>query len=93
MEMLLPRRDPSAGHSTHLIADGDSLPGLAERYLGSADRYLELFEANRDVLGSPDVLPIGTKLVIPPVSTPPEPPGHPAPPRLEVEAPSENSPG
>jgi len=75
MEMLLPRHDPPAGPRTHTIVDGDSLPALAQRYLGSAERYPELFEANRDVLSSPDVLPIGTRLVIPPVSGPPGGPG------------------
>jgi len=65
MEMLLPRHNPPEGPRTHRIVDGDSLPALAERYLGSADRYPELFEANREVLSSPDVLPIGTRLLIP----------------------------
>jgi len=59
---------------THEIVDGDTLGGLAERYLGSADRYLEIYEANRDVLSSPQVLPIGAKLKIPPrVRRPAEP--------------------
>jgi nucleoid-associated protein YgaU len=38
---------------------------LAERYLGDADRYLEIYEANRDLLPSPEVLPIGARLKIP----------------------------
>jgi nucleoid-associated protein YgaU len=49
----------------HRIADGDTLPRLAERYLGSAERYLEIYEHNRDVLHSPDELPIGVELRIP----------------------------
>jgi nucleoid-associated protein YgaU len=51
---------------THKIADGDTLPGLAQLYLGDAGRYQEIFQANRDVLPSPDVLPIGRELKIPP---------------------------
>ncbi|HUT08978.1 MAG TPA: LysM domain-containing protein [Thermoguttaceae bacterium] len=51
---------------THRIVDGDSLANLAQRYLGSADRALEIYEANRDVLPSPQVLPIGDELTIPP---------------------------
>jgi len=59
---------------THEIVDGDTLGDLAERYLGSADRYVEIFEANRDVLSDPQVLPIGAKLKIPArVRRPPEP--------------------
>ncbi len=52
-------------HRVRLVVDGDSLKNLAKRYLGSASRYLEIYEANRDVLASPDLLPIGIKLKIP----------------------------
>ncbi len=49
----------------HVIEDGDTLESLAERYLGSAGRADELYEANRELLPRPDVLPIGVELVIP----------------------------
>jgi phage tail protein X len=55
-----------APRQTHRIADGDTLRSLAERYLGSADRHAEIYEANRELLSSPDILPIGVKLKIPP---------------------------
>ncbi len=51
---------------THKIVNGDCLPALAKRYLGSEDRAGEIFEANRDLLSSPDALPIGIELRIPP---------------------------
>jgi hypothetical protein len=51
---------------THQIADGDTLSKLASRYLGRGDRYLEIYELNRDVLASPDLLPIGAVVKIPP---------------------------
>jgi hypothetical protein len=51
---------------THQIADGDTLLKLAGHYLGRGDRYLEIYELNRDVLASPDLLPIGVVLKIPP---------------------------
>jgi nucleoid-associated protein YgaU len=54
----------------HKIVDGDTLPGLAARYLGNAARANEFFEANRDLLSSPDALPIGIELKIPPRETP-----------------------
>ena len=72
------RRSPSAGLAsprgqrfsdrvrTHKIVDGDTLPALAERYLGDANRYREIYAANRDLLPSPDILPIGVTLRIPP---------------------------
>jgi serine/threonine-protein kinase len=51
--------------ATHKVVDGDSLASLAERYLGSASRAMELYEANRNVLTRSDVLPIGAELKIP----------------------------
>lgn len=49
----------------HVVSDGDSLPQLAERYLGDASRAREIYELNRDTLMNPDLLPIGEKLRIP----------------------------
>jgi phage tail protein X len=51
---------------THTVVDGDTLAALAERYLGSPGRALEIYNANRFLLPSPDVLPIGVELRIPP---------------------------
>lgn len=55
------------GQSTrrHRIAEGDTLRQLAERYLGDRDRYLDLYEANNEVLFHPRLLPIGIEIVIP----------------------------
>jgi nucleoid-associated protein YgaU len=49
----------------HKVVDGDTLALLAERYLGSASRAMEIFEANRNVLEDPQVLTIGMDLKIP----------------------------
>jgi hypothetical protein len=51
---------------THTVVDGDTLTTLAERYLGSPGRAMEIYNANRFSLPSPDVLPIGVELRIPP---------------------------
>ena len=53
------------GLRIHKVAEGDTLELLAERYLGSADRAMEIFALNRDVLTVPDALPIGDELKIP----------------------------
>jgi nucleoid-associated protein YgaU len=58
-------RSEESIQSTHKIVDGDSLPSLAERYLGSAARAGEIFACNRDVLSDPELLPIGARLRIP----------------------------
>jgi hypothetical protein len=55
-----------AEERTHKIADGDTLRSIAARYLEDGDRYLEVFHANRSLLSSPDLLPIGAELKIPP---------------------------
>ena len=44
---------------------GDSLPSLATRFLGSADRYLELYAINSDRLPNAVTVPAGTTLWIP----------------------------
>ena len=56
----------NSGDLRHEIRDGDTLTRLAEHYLGAADRYLEIFDLNRDILTTPDLLPIGRSLRIPP---------------------------
>jgi nucleoid-associated protein YgaU len=43
----------------------DTLEDLAERFFGSRERAQEIFEANRDVLKSPQVLPLGAVIRIP----------------------------
>jgi nucleoid-associated protein YgaU len=49
----------------HVIAEGDTLFNLAQRYYGDGERFIDVYRANRDVLTSPDRLPVGTALIIP----------------------------
>ncbi len=71
MEMMLPMAaPPDASAHTHTVVDGDTLASLAERYLGSCSRAGELFQANRDVLSDPELLPIGVELKLPPRQRP-----------------------
>jgi nucleoid-associated protein YgaU len=49
----------------HTVIDGDTLYGLAERYYGDGERFVDLYQANREVLKRPDRLEAGTVLVIP----------------------------
>jgi nucleoid-associated protein YgaU len=44
---------------------GDTLSSIADRNLGDADRWDELYRANRDQLSDPDVLPVGLSLRLP----------------------------
>lgn len=75
MEMMLPiaTADEDATRA-HTIVDGDTLASLAQRYLGSAVRADEIYQANRQVLAAPNLLPIGVELKIPPRNSRPSPP-------------------
>lgn len=55
---------PSAP-KTYTVRKNDSLSEIAQRLLGSGRKYLVLYEANRDVLSSPDALRPGMVLRIP----------------------------
>jgi nucleoid-associated protein YgaU len=55
---------PAPRERLHVVRDGDTLSKLAERYLGDSRRRMEIFADNRQLLQSPDVLPIGAKLRI-----------------------------
>jgi uncharacterized membrane protein/LysM repeat protein len=49
----------------HVVRPGETLSGLARALLGSADRYPELFDLNRDRLTDPNLLPVGAILRLP----------------------------
>lgn len=57
---------PEARARPYRLRDGDTLESLAERFLGDAGRAEEIFEANRQVLAHPDLLPVGKTIMIPP---------------------------
>jgi nucleoid-associated protein YgaU len=56
---------PSAQETIHEVVKGDTLSGLAKRYLGNGNLYMKIFEANRDQLKDPNLIKIGQKLRIP----------------------------
>lgn len=51
--------------STYTVKKGDSLSRIAKRELGSYDRYREIYNSNRAVLKDPNVLTVGSQLIIP----------------------------
>lgn len=59
--------EPSADFKTHQIRKGDTLEKIALDYLGNAGRADEIFDLNRGILVSPDLLPLGKILKIPQV--------------------------
>jgi hypothetical protein len=60
-----PVPEENAEPRTHIVVDGDSLERLASRYLSDPRRSREIYELNRELLSSPDLLPIGAELKIP----------------------------
>ena len=60
----LPTDLPSEG-LWHRVKPGETLGGLAARYLGSSVRFMELYQANRDRLKSPNDLRVGVTIRIP----------------------------
>lgn len=59
------QQSAAKGPRRHRIVEGDTLRRLAEKYLGSEDRYLSIFQANSDVLFDWRLIPIGVEIVIP----------------------------
>ena len=50
---------------TYVVAAGDSLSRISQRYYGNANRWQEIYTANRDKIGSDGVLRVGAELRIP----------------------------
>jgi len=53
------------GVRTHVVANGDSLSRLAQRYYGNASRWQDIYNANATLLGPNGILKVGTTLRIP----------------------------
>lgn len=49
----------------HTVKSGETLSGIAKQYLGNANKYPEIFEANRPMLSHPDKIYPGQMLRIP----------------------------
>jgi nucleoid-associated protein YgaU len=49
----------------HKVVSGDTLGKIAKIYLGEANKYMKVFEANKDQLTNPDLIKVGQELKIP----------------------------
>ena len=49
----------------HTVVKGDTLSAIAKKTLGNANRYMEIFEANKPMLSNPDKIYPGQVLRIP----------------------------
>jgi len=62
------QKTPGFDDTIHIVKRGDSLMKLSIRYYGRTIDYQLIYEANRDVLASPDQIRVGQKLKIPPMT-------------------------
>ena len=49
----------------YVIESGDTLWGIAAKFLGNGAKYPEIFEANKEVIEDPDKIFVGQKIRIP----------------------------
>jgi nucleoid-associated protein YgaU len=49
----------------YTVAAGDSLSKIAKQFYGDANKYMKIFEANKDQLKNPDLIKPGQTLRIP----------------------------
>ena len=49
----------------YVVKSGDSLSKIAKAVYGNADRWQEIFEANKDKIKDPNAIEVGQKLQIP----------------------------
>ena len=66
-ESTTPQRDTTEKQTqtTYTVKPGDTLSKIAKEFLGDADAYMEIFNANRDQLTDPNLIKPGQVLKIP----------------------------
>jgi len=59
--------DPSltVPEKTYTVVGGDSLSKIAKRFYGDANKYMKIFDANKDRLTDPNEIKVGQTLRIP----------------------------
>jgi nucleoid-associated protein YgaU len=55
----------SSNKDTYIVQSGDTLWKISENHYGDGSKYMKIFEANSDLLDSPDQIFPGQELVIP----------------------------
>jgi nucleoid-associated protein YgaU len=56
---------PTSAARTYTVQPGDSLSKISKEFYGDANKYMKIFDANKDKLTDPDKVKVGTNLIIP----------------------------
>jgi nucleoid-associated protein YgaU len=59
------RQADAAPSRTHIVQSRETLSSISLRYYGTPDAWQRIVRANADVIKNPNMVPVGTKLVIP----------------------------
>jgi nucleoid-associated protein YgaU len=55
----------AAGNRMYTVKSGDTLSAIANHFYNDASQYMKIFEANKNLLSSPDKIAPGQVLTIP----------------------------
>jgi nucleoid-associated protein YgaU len=56
---------PEPAEQTYTIVSGDSLSKIAKNFYGDANKWRQIYEANRDIIKDPDMIHPGQTIKIP----------------------------
>ncbi len=60
-----PAPSPAPAVRTYETVEGDTLSHISAKFYGTGNRWQAIYEANRSVLASPSLVPVGVTLTIP----------------------------
>lgn len=60
-----PAQQATPGGQHYTVQPGDTLSKIAKQFYGDANKYMKIFEANKDKLSDPNKIQVGQQLVIP----------------------------
>jgi LysM repeat protein len=60
-----PKETRTSGGKTYIVQPGDTLGRISLRFYGTTRRYMDIYNANRNVLSSPSRVEVGQELIIP----------------------------
>lgn len=52
-------------YGVYTVKSGDTLSKIAKQLFGNANRYMDIFNLNTDILKNPDLIKVGQKLKLP----------------------------